>query len=110
MVMVRALNGLKNSGAAWRIKSTETLRDIDFVPTVADPDICCRRTRKPNGADYYELFLVYIDNVLCCSQITQMVMYVLALTYDLKDGLVGPPDFYLVPEMKKYHVRSGKYH
>ena len=42
----------------------DTLRDMDFVPKVADPDIYRRQLRRPNGEEYYELILVYVDDVL----------------------------------------------
>ena len=44
----------------------ETLRDKGFVPMVADPEVYIRQARKYNGEDYYELLLVYLDDVLCC--------------------------------------------
>ena len=37
-------------------------------------------------------------------------MDTLALTYDLKDGSVGPQTIYLGAEIKKYQVKSGKSH
>ena len=51
-----------------------------------------------------------MDGTLCCSQKTQLIMDVLALTYDMKAGSVGLPTFYLGAEIKKYKVKSGKYH
>ena len=42
MVMARSLYGLKSSGAAWRKKIAETLRDMDFVLTVSDTDLYWR--------------------------------------------------------------------
>ena len=67
MVMVRALYGLKSSGAAWKTMFAETLREMYFVPTVADPDVYRRRAKKPNGEEYCKLLLVYVDDILCCS-------------------------------------------
>ena len=64
---------------------TETLIDMDFIPTVADTDIYWRRIRKPNGEDYNELLLLYVDDVLCCSHNPQMIMDKLTLTYDMKE-------------------------
>ena len=78
MVLVRALYGLKSSGAAWRTMFAETLHEMGFVPTVADHDVYRRRARKANGEEYYELLLVYVDDVLCCSHDPQAVMDTLA--------------------------------
>ena len=39
MLICKALYGLKSSGAAFRAHLVETLYDIRFVPTRADPDV-----------------------------------------------------------------------
>jgi len=46
VLIVRALYGLKTSGAAWHAQLTETLRAIDFVPSMADPDVWMRPAAK----------------------------------------------------------------
>ena len=38
MLVVRALYGLKSSGAAFRALLAETLYDLNYRPTKADPD------------------------------------------------------------------------
>ena len=62
MVMFRDLYGLKSSVSAWRNISVKALRDMDFVPTVANQDIYRRQARKTNGDDYYELLLLYVND------------------------------------------------
>ncbi len=74
MVIVRALYGLKSSGAAWRTMLAQTVREMEFVPTVADPDVYRRRMKKPTGEDYYKLLLVYVDDILCISHNPQLIM------------------------------------
>ena len=39
MIVVMALYGLKSSGAAFRSLLAETLHEMDYVPTKADPDV-----------------------------------------------------------------------
>jgi len=39
MLVVRALNGLKSSGAAFRALLAETLYNLNYRPTKADPDV-----------------------------------------------------------------------
>ena len=58
--------GLKSSGIAWVTIFAETLRDMDFVPTVNDPYLYCRQVRKPNGENHFELLLLYVDDILLC--------------------------------------------
>ena len=53
MVMMRALYGLTNSGIAWKKRFAEKLRDMDFVLTLADPNIYCRRESKTNDEEMY---------------------------------------------------------
>ena len=45
-IIVRALYGLKSSGAAWRSHFAHTLRDLHFTSTYADPDVCFRPATK----------------------------------------------------------------
>jgi hypothetical protein len=49
MKIVRALYGLKSSGACWRNDMAETLRKAQFVSCVADPDVWMRPAVKING-------------------------------------------------------------
>ena len=53
MFMVSYLYGLNSSGADWEKMFAETLCDMDFVPTVSDPDNYCRRASNPNCEDCY---------------------------------------------------------
>ena len=90
--------------------SVDTFCDMYFVPNVADPYVYRRQARKPNGEDYYELLLVYVYYVLCFFHKPHLIMDALAFPYDMKDESVGPLKIYLGAKMKKYQVRSGKFH
>ena len=87
---------------------TDTLPAMNFISTQADPDIYRRKSRKPDGEEYYEILLVYIDNMMACSHDPQAIMDDLALTSDLKEGSVGAPTIYLGADIKKYQVGNGK--
>ena len=39
IIITRALYGLKSSGAAWRSHLAQTLRDMNFKSSYADPDV-----------------------------------------------------------------------
>ena len=54
MLVVRALYRLKSSGAAFRALLAETLYDLNYRPTKADPDVWLRSAVKPDGFEYYE--------------------------------------------------------
>ena len=49
MIVVRALYGFKSSSAAFRALLTETLYDLGYLPTKADPDVWIRLAVKANG-------------------------------------------------------------
>ena len=108
MVVTRALYGLKSSGAAWRAMFAETLKEMGFVPTMADPDVWRRKNVKPNGQYYYELMLVYVDDCLAVSHDPQNIMDVLSKSYELKKGSVKAPEIYLGAEISKYQLKNGR--
>ena len=64
MIVKMALYGLKSSGAAFRAKLAGVLHDLSYVPSKADPDVWIRPAVRPNGSEYYEMALCYVDDVL----------------------------------------------
>jgi hypothetical protein len=52
--VVRALYGLKSSGASWRSMFNMTIIEIVFIPTIADPAAYRQANTKPDGFKYYE--------------------------------------------------------
>ncbi len=61
--IVRALYGLKSSGASWQHMFNATITGMGFDPTIADPDAYRRENAKPCGFRYYEYILVNVDDV-----------------------------------------------
>ena len=66
MIVVRALYGLKSSGAAFRAFLANTVYDVGYTPFKDDPDIWLRPAVKPDGFEYYKMILFYVDDVLIC--------------------------------------------
>ena len=52
VVIVRALYGLKTSGAAFHVHLSQSLRDLGYTPTQADNDVWIREAAKPDGTAY----------------------------------------------------------
>ncbi|MGH3054668.1 MAG: reverse transcriptase domain-containing protein, partial [Gaiellaceae bacterium] len=102
VLIVRALYGLKTSGAAWRAHLAQTLRDMNYLPCLADPDVWMRRCTKPDGFEYYEYLLVYVDDILCISHQPTETMSVLGKLYRLKDNTVERPKQYLGATVKQW--------
>ena len=59
--LVRALYGLKSSGAAFRAHLADHIWDIGYRPSHADADIWMRPAVKFCGFKYYEYILCLIQ-------------------------------------------------
>jgi hypothetical protein len=95
MLIKKALYGLKSSGAAFRALLAETFYDLGYTPTKADPDVYLRKAAKPNGTAYYEMALVYVDDILVISHEPLVTMSGIQRQFKLKDDKIEPPDMYL---------------
>lgn len=106
MLIVRALYGLKSSGAAWRAKLADSLKDIGYKPTEADPDVYIKQGTKPCGQRYWKYMLVYVDDILHIAHDPNEDMKMIKEMYRLKDGS-GPPDRYLGANVEKVQLSDG---
>ena len=106
--IVRALYGLKSSGARFRDHLAGTLRQLGFISCKADPDVWLRPAVKTDGTKYYEYVLCYVDDILCQSQRPDLVMKSVSGTYTLKEGSVKEPDLYLGAQVKKWYIQGSE--
>jgi hypothetical protein len=108
VLIVRALYGLKSSGARWRDHISGTLRDGGFMSCKADPDVWMKPGTKPDGFKYWTYVLVYTDDILCVSHDPKAVMDYLSSRYTLKNGTVAEPDMYLGAQVKKWYFEGSE--
>ena len=108
-VMERALYGLKSSGASWRATLMVTLYDMGFVDTQADACVLRRKRRKETGEEYYELILVYVDDILLVSHDPQPVLDKIDKHYKIKAGSTGEPTIYLGAQIYKHNLPNGSW-
>ena len=112
LIIRKALYGLKSSGAAWRSLFASTLRELGYKPTRADPDVWLRPARKPDGFEYYEMVLVYVDDILHLSHHRRIeenkTMQAVGRIYDLKPGSTGKPSRYLGANVGSLFDDTGK--
>jgi hypothetical protein len=101
MIIRKALYGLKSSGAAFRALLAETLYDLSYVPTKADPDVWIRPAVKPDGFEYYEMVLIFVDDCLAVSHDPMKTMKGIQKDFKLKDDKIAPPDMYLGSQLEK---------
>jgi hypothetical protein len=100
---MRALYGLKSSGAAWGAHLAYTLHHLGYQFCLAYPDVWCRAASKEDGFPfpYYEYVLVYVDDLLVLSHQGDKMMKALEEFYRLKDGFALPIR-YLGAEVKRW--------
>jgi hypothetical protein len=108
MIITRALYGLKSSGASWRAMLSKSILEMGFQSSIVDPDVYLRRNNKPEGEPYYELLLVYVDDIMCVSHDPRKVMERIGNTYEIKDGEIGPPKIYLGAGTEPFQLPNGK--
>jgi hypothetical protein len=77
-IIVRALYGLKSSGARCRDHFTAILVQIGFTSSRADPDVWMRKNKRPDGFAYWECILCYVDDILVVSHDPMKTMNVLS--------------------------------
>jgi hypothetical protein len=85
----------------------QNLMDMGYRSTIADPDVFIRKASKPNGFEYFEFLLTYVDDCLCISARPEDTMEVIGKIYDLKDT-VKPPERYLGANIKKWQLPDGR--
>jgi hypothetical protein len=107
MLVIKALYGLRSSGAAFRALLAETLVKLGYKPSYADPDVWMRPAVRPNGTEYYEYVLCYVDDVLCISADPMKTMRGIQADFKLKDDKIAEPDVYLGATLTKMEI-NGK--
>ncbi len=103
VVIIKALYGLKTSGAAWRAHFADVLHGMGYSSSLADPDVWFKEACKPDGFEYYAYILVYVDDILVISHNPEDTMKILTKTFRLKDGY-APPTRYLGATIKKWRL------
>ena len=90
LVIYKALYGLRSSGLRWHERMADILRDIGFIPSIADGDIWMRR----NG-EIYEYIAVYVDDLAIAAKDPAAIVAQLQDVYKLKLKGVGELKFHL---------------
>ena len=109
VLIVRALYGLKLSGAAWRAHFAQSLRDLSYESCVGgDPDVWRKPVVKLDGDKYYEYIVVYIADLLVIDQNPTHITDALQAdlyNYILKD--VQELKTYLGAAISKYNLEGS---
>jgi len=73
----------------------------------ADPDVWIWEAVKPNGHKYYEMLLIYVDDILAISHQPRQMMSQIQELYHLKDDSIGPPKRYLGANIARFQLPDG---
>ena len=90
LIIVRALYGLKSSGARWWERLADVLWDMDFFPSKAETDIWMRRI-----GDHYEYICVYVDDLVIASMNPQAIVDDLQTKHKFNLKGTGPIHYHL---------------
>ena len=92
MIVVRALHGLKSSGASFRTVLANTLWEFGHRPTLADPDVWIKAARKANGFRHCEMVLTCTDDVISISEVPVRAIDGIKTVFKLKGDKAEKPE------------------
>ena len=106
-LVVRALYGLKSSGAAFRNHLAECMRHLEYVPCRADPDLWMKPAVRSDGFEYWEYVLLYVDDVLAIGEYPSDVLTKIDKYFGLKPGSIADPNHYLGARVRPMTMENG---
>ena len=99
-IIVRALYGLKSSGAAFRAHLCECMEALGYKSCLADPDLWYKSQTR-NGSEYYSYILCYVDDIVVIHENARPVLDRIDKFMKLKASSIGDPDIYLGAKLRK---------
>ena len=81
--------------------------DLGFQDTRADPNVYIRRAKRTDGYEYYEMLLVYTDDVLIISHQTDSIADEIDRHFKIKPESRHEPDRYLGADIAKVQTKGG---
>ena len=106
-IVVRALYGLKSSGAAFRAHLAGCMREMGYVSCPADPDLWLKEQTDRKGRKYYSYILCYVDDLLVVHHNPKCIMDKINCFLPLKPDSAGPPEMYLGAKLKRKPFEDG---
>ena len=100
--IVRALYGMKSSGAAWRDLFASVLhKELNFDNCMADHDLWLHADVDTNQRKYYSYICIYVDDVLIVSHHPQKYMDQIKTRFLVKPESIESPKRYLGMDCKQ---------
>ena len=104
-IIVRALNGLKSSGSAFRAHLCECIAALGYKPCLEDPDLWLK-SQNQDGIDYYSYILCYVDDIMVIHHDARPILDRIDNSLKLKESSVDEPDIYLGAKLKKVQMEN----
>ena len=98
LIMIKTLHGTHSGGARCHDRLSDSLQELKFKPSKADPDVWMRP--EPGGT-CYEYIAVYVDDLAIAAKDPQTSCNELKKKYNLKLKGVGPLEYHLGCTYKK---------
>jgi hypothetical protein len=106
-IIVRALYGLKSSGAAFHKHLADCMTAIGYSPCLADPDLWMKPECDTAGDKYYSYILCYVDDILVVHHDADKVLDRVGKFFMLKPESVGKPNVYLGAKLREHQCPNG---
>ena len=106
-IIVRALYGLKSSGAAFHSHLADCMRAIGYTPCKGDNDLWMKPEIDPDGDQYYSYILCYVDDVLVVHHDAMTTLMKIDKYFKLKPSSIGDPDVYIGAKLKYTQAENG---
>ena len=107
LIVQKALKGLKSSGVAFRAFLAQTFDKMGFQSSIADSDVWFQPATKPDGEQYYEYIVCYVDNVFDISMNAKELLQEIQKGFKFKKDKIEPPSMYLGARLER-KSQNGK--
>ena len=107
-MICRALYGGKLSGRDFSTNLHSCMNFLEFQSFQADPDIWICEAHNLEGGEYWEYFILYVDNCLVVSYCgEELLRNEIGKYFELKEKSIGTPDQYLGVKMHQVVLDNG---
>ena len=108
-LITRALYCGKFSGRDLWHHLRDCINFLGFTSCQADPDVWMRAATKPDGVEYFEYVLLYVDDFLVISHKTEAVLREeIGRYFTLKEASIGPPLQYLGGKLRQVTMPNSQ--
>ena len=106
-IIVRALYGLKSSGAAFPAHLVDSMRSMGYTPCRGDNGLWMKPDIDLVRDEYYSYILCYVDDVLVVHPNAMTTLMKIDKYCKLKPSSIGDPDIYLGAKLKYPRAENG---